>query len=586
MSDHQHSKAMTDFDSYDVDLPLDVDDEYWETEDPTKAFKQPPGVPSKMAAFICYIKLGWIVSFTLKTLYAADKSASFVPRTPNRLEQMLEHIESALDDWLKSLPEHLRWCDNMEDSALASQCAYINLTYHVVRIVVYRPFIMRPSNDSPEHSSPSVTRKAMMAGTASARAIIRLIKAQSSFSIVSVPSVLHTSFYAAGQMLLRIWDIKAKEKEKKDRRNVLGQFVDAGNENDSLTKEIDELVVGVRTVIDLYENVKTRWDFVQPILVRLKESLPKDGEMPQPDMWYQPIYQHIHDNGTSQTQDLFPFLPSDSSSGQLSDAQDQQLFSLYPSANMFQYPTIASNLPHISSVLETQTPKDYFYESIVPQSVSVGKPGLSTQGGTGYSVLEAQEPWSVYTSQSAPTDALETESHALAMWPHLSRGSGPEIDSHPGTMAFNSVSYGTSEPLLVASSSMVPTGHPVEDPINSERTLRSAEPPRTSLTAVPANNRQASTPKYAGNAYSSSSLAGQSHRNMERQSKAKVSATPRYIDRYSTQSALRRIPSHEDWDIDEPSPFVNIDRGSTFYSKGYPQDNAHSTSQTFTSDLM
>lgn len=43
---------------YDVELPLEVDDEYWEHPDPEKAFKQPPGKPSQMAYFVCQIRLG------------------------------------------------------------------------------------------------------------------------------------------------------------------------------------------------------------------------------------------------------------------------------------------------------------------------------------------------------------------------------------------------------------------------------------------------------------------------------------------------------------------------------------------------
>lgn len=43
--------------SFDCDLPIDCDDEYWENEDPEKAFKQPPGIPSKIAFFRSLIKL-------------------------------------------------------------------------------------------------------------------------------------------------------------------------------------------------------------------------------------------------------------------------------------------------------------------------------------------------------------------------------------------------------------------------------------------------------------------------------------------------------------------------------------------------
>lgn len=63
-----HLLKLTKLPSFDIDLPLEVDDEYWETEDPSVAFQQPPGLPSKVGAFILFIKLSQIVAFALKTV--------------------------------------------------------------------------------------------------------------------------------------------------------------------------------------------------------------------------------------------------------------------------------------------------------------------------------------------------------------------------------------------------------------------------------------------------------------------------------------------------------------------------------------
>lgn len=38
--------------------------------------------------------------------YGIDKSASIVPKTRSRAEQILKDIEIALDEWLRSIPEH------------------------------------------------------------------------------------------------------------------------------------------------------------------------------------------------------------------------------------------------------------------------------------------------------------------------------------------------------------------------------------------------------------------------------------------------------------------------------------------------
>lgn len=54
--------------SFDVELPLECDDEYWINEDPALAFKQPPGKPAKVAFFNCCIRLHQIHAFALRTI--------------------------------------------------------------------------------------------------------------------------------------------------------------------------------------------------------------------------------------------------------------------------------------------------------------------------------------------------------------------------------------------------------------------------------------------------------------------------------------------------------------------------------------
>ena len=59
---------LTRFFSYDLDLPVDCDDEYWDDPDPEKRFKQPANKPSSVTAFILYIKLHQILAFSLRTI--------------------------------------------------------------------------------------------------------------------------------------------------------------------------------------------------------------------------------------------------------------------------------------------------------------------------------------------------------------------------------------------------------------------------------------------------------------------------------------------------------------------------------------
>jgi hypothetical protein len=56
------------FNSFDIDLPVECDDEYWDHPDPAKRFKQPPNKPSSATAFINYIKLLQILGISLRTI--------------------------------------------------------------------------------------------------------------------------------------------------------------------------------------------------------------------------------------------------------------------------------------------------------------------------------------------------------------------------------------------------------------------------------------------------------------------------------------------------------------------------------------
>lgn len=60
------------FSSFDLDLPIACDDEYWEDPDPEKAFKQPPGKPSQMDFMISLLKLVQIMAFALRTIVSVQ----------------------------------------------------------------------------------------------------------------------------------------------------------------------------------------------------------------------------------------------------------------------------------------------------------------------------------------------------------------------------------------------------------------------------------------------------------------------------------------------------------------------------------
>lgn len=63
---------------FDLDFPLEVDDEYWIPSDPSQsAFKQPEGKPSIVSGFICMLKISQIKAHALRTIVSYSFHSSF-----------------------------------------------------------------------------------------------------------------------------------------------------------------------------------------------------------------------------------------------------------------------------------------------------------------------------------------------------------------------------------------------------------------------------------------------------------------------------------------------------------------------------
>lgn len=81
--------------SLDVDLPIEVDDEYWLNDDPALAFKQPEGKPSVVVLFNCILRLGRTHGKMLRTI---------VCELPASVVHNLRYCHSTLIDPLRYAP--------------------------------------------------------------------------------------------------------------------------------------------------------------------------------------------------------------------------------------------------------------------------------------------------------------------------------------------------------------------------------------------------------------------------------------------------------------------------------------------------
>ncbi|KAI0298023.1 fungal-specific transcription factor domain-containing protein [Multifurca ochricompacta] len=139
---------------FDVDMPTDVDDEYWENEhDPEQAFKQPPGKPSLLSYFICFIKLNQVLAVALRTIYSINKSKIFLGFVGPHWEQhIVAELDSRLNEWIDTVPGHLKWDttgQNFKELQWFLQSASLHSHYYHLQILVHRPFIPTPRKPSP-----------------------------------------------------------------------------------------------------------------------------------------------------------------------------------------------------------------------------------------------------------------------------------------------------------------------------------------------------------------------------------------------------------------------------------------------------
>ncbi|KIK67620.1 hypothetical protein GYMLUDRAFT_237846 [Collybiopsis luxurians FD-317 M1] len=192
-------------DDFDLELPAECDDEYWENEDPSQAFVQPPGVPSKLSFFIHYAKLLAIAGFAHRMLYSPTKMYIFkriVAVGPGFDQKVVTEVNAALNQWMSALPDHLRWDPNREDGLFHRQSAVLHCLYYWTQMQtmqLHKQFIPRP-NESAVLMFPSLA-----ICTNAARCCVRIFEAMEGTELFIAPHMTAPVYVAATILLLSIW---------------------------------------------------------------------------------------------------------------------------------------------------------------------------------------------------------------------------------------------------------------------------------------------------------------------------------------------------------------------------------------------
>ncbi|KAJ7115138.1 fungal-specific transcription factor domain-containing protein [Mycena crocata] len=186
---------------YDVDLPLDVEDEYWENPNLEEAFKQPPGKPSLLSYFIPHIRLCEILSSALRLLYASDKAKTrmgWVGR--DWTQHAISELDSAMNEFLGSLPDHLKW-DPHRSGDFFHQSAAIYMMYHQLQITIHRPQI---------HAQTPLAFPSLVICTRAARSCVNIVDVWLKRHTPPSPSLMlvSASFVSGIMLLLNVFSAK------------------------------------------------------------------------------------------------------------------------------------------------------------------------------------------------------------------------------------------------------------------------------------------------------------------------------------------------------------------------------------------
>ncbi|KAJ6561977.1 fungal-specific transcription factor domain-containing protein [Mycena capillaripes] len=178
---------------YDVELPLEVDDEYWD-----QGFSQPPGKPSQLSYFVCHLRLCEILGDAMRRLYGSKKTKVMLGWDGLDWEhRAVAELDSAMNDFLDTIPLHLRWDpENLPQEIFFDQAAVLHITYNHILIVIHRLYIQRATT----RGAPSLSICARAARAIIQTADIWLKRVQ----CVPMPVILNPVFVAGIILVLYI----------------------------------------------------------------------------------------------------------------------------------------------------------------------------------------------------------------------------------------------------------------------------------------------------------------------------------------------------------------------------------------------
>ncbi|KAK0192186.1 fungal-specific transcription factor domain-containing protein [Armillaria mellea] len=185
---------------FDLEPPVECDDEYWNIgPDREVHFCQPADKPSNISYFNAQIRLSGIMSVVVRNLYSIKKGRDMLGLTEKDDQNIVADIDSSMNAWMNSVPDHLRWDPYNDNTTFFYQSAVLYSTYYMLQIHIHRPFLR---TDSPL-SEPSLT-----IATTAAKSCTRIHQVFSTRIKFSVPYFLMGAFMSGAVLAMNIWSRK------------------------------------------------------------------------------------------------------------------------------------------------------------------------------------------------------------------------------------------------------------------------------------------------------------------------------------------------------------------------------------------
>ncbi|KAJ7593114.1 fungal-specific transcription factor domain-containing protein [Mycena floridula] len=233
---------------FDLQMPTDVNDEYWETLD----FQQPPTIPSRVTAFNLHLNLTQVAAFALKTIYGLNKCNLFLGSFSLTYEEAVAQMDSALQELLDKIPPHLQWRDYMGNTVFSHQSATLFTMYHQTVMLIRRPFIRIPGQSGiAKTPSPQLSATALAKCTESARACARVFDIQARKGYANVCHLVNVVQTAAPILLINLWQ----------NRNRASSDVP-----ETSSPSTQELMTDIEIFVSLLELVEPRFEIATTIL--------------------------------------------------------------------------------------------------------------------------------------------------------------------------------------------------------------------------------------------------------------------------------------------------------------------------------